>query len=360
MSDLAGGTIIAALPQAVLAFALSEGLRPYDLYPRLGIGPADLEDPDAQVPYRLIVDIWRVILEHIPDRALGLAHARNMRFALFGALGYAVRNAQTLRDAYGTCARFQSLVDPAIRFQSSESGEVWRLEVDHEATVVALGEPMDTIVGGSLVLMRQACGQDIVPLEAHLPHACRHDPAEYRALFGCPVRFGEPCGALVFPASTADLPIPDADQRMHRYLADFLAASLPEQGSREPEDLLSNVRRAIASVIDSPAAAQQHVARRLGMSGRTLQRRLRERGTTFQKILDDERRARYIFSAIEPWPCTRSRSSWGTASPAPSSARSSAGQGLRQGNIDANSSDPPEVRIKPRPRFVSNTVRQPG
>lgn len=291
------GTIIAALPTAVIMFALSIGVKPFDLYTRLGIDPEDLANPDALVPYEVMIEVWRVLIEFAPDRALGLEHARNARFALFGALGYATRNAPTVGAAMATLTRFHALLDPKVRFRQAMAGGIWRLELEHEDRVIELGEPMDSIVGASVCLMRESAVGEVQPLEILLPNRLRHDSSLYEEFFGCPVRFEQPVATIVLPASVAGLPLIDADPRMHRYLADYLAAAHEVD---EKDDLLSRVRAAIVDVIDSPDTAQAEVARSLGMSRRTLQRRLREAGTTFQTILDDERRARALFLLRDP------------------------------------------------------------
>jgi len=80
--------------------------------------------------------------------------------------------------------------------------------------------------------------------------------------------------------------IKNANEAVHRYLSNYL-------GQRVVEDLapnfLTEVRKPIDAVMDDPEMTHETVARSLGMSKRTFQRKLEAEATTFRKVLDEER-----------------------------------------------------------------------
>jgi len=116
----------------------------------------------------------------------------------------------------------------------------------------------------------------------------RTNEAMLRRHFGCELRFDAPHDLLVFDEEAFALPM------IHRN-AQLLAVLMPgleravEQDERE-RTLADDVRMALSERMcgDRPAAAT--VAKSLGMSTRTMQRRLGELGTTYQSVLDDVRR----------------------------------------------------------------------
>ena len=293
MRDISRETTVAALPAAVATFAVMKGVSPAALFARLGVTAEQLANPDADIPYQVIVEAWRALIEHCPDEPLGLEHASMLHLSMFGALGYAVSRSPNLRHAFGVVARFQRLVDPFLVTRVVELPALWRFEIEHEQVVQELAEPLESITAGALTLMRQAVGEPVTPLEVHFPHPQRHTDAVYQAFFGCPVFFDRARAALVLDAADAVRPLVAADPRLGHYLEEYLATLATPQAPED--DLISAIRASIHHVFDGPDTIQGAVAKRVALSRRTMQRRLRELGTSFTDILEEERRAKALY-----------------------------------------------------------------
>jgi AraC-like DNA-binding protein len=122
---------------------------------------------------------------------------------------------------------------------------------------------------------------------ASFQHPAPRDVSEYRRVFGPNLEFGAPTNSLTFQSAVLDLPVRYADPALSDYLrAQALAMleRLPAAG-----ELRQRVRQAVAERL-SEATEIRLIARRLGVSSRTLQRSLREEGTSFQEIRDEVRR----------------------------------------------------------------------
>ena len=109
--------------------------------------------------------------------------------------------------------------------------------------------------------------------------------------FGCSVRFDAPVDLFVFDAKALAEPFVTRNAALLEIIVPGLDAALNEASQRGARrSLTDDVRSALSQRISGERPAVEKVAKSLGMSGRTLQRRLEELGTTYQALLDDVRR----------------------------------------------------------------------
>ncbi|TIT07718.1 MAG: helix-turn-helix domain-containing protein, partial [Mesorhizobium sp.] len=105
--------------------------------------------------------------------------------------------------------------------------------------------------------------------------------------FGCPVRYGAPRDLLVLRSTDLDRPFPGHNPELLEILTPALSAALGELSAQSSicEQVKSVLKRSLAS--GRPELSD--IARELGMSERTLQRRITEQGTSFRELLVDAR-----------------------------------------------------------------------
>ena len=107
------------------------------------------------------------------------------------------------------------------------------------------------------------------------------------AYFGCRPRPGADENHVRFRRADLDLPLSSSDHLLHRMLMKFSEKALREIAEARPS-FVNKVEEAIAA---NPALPQAEVARQLGMSARTLSRRLAETGTNFARVVEGYRAA---------------------------------------------------------------------
>ena len=144
------------------------------------------------------------------------------------------------------------------------------------------------MVMGTLSGLWAATGRRSTPLWAQFDHAEPASTAEHRRLFRAPVRFAEPAWGLALPARALDEPVVSADSRLLHILENYITALLEHRGT--DDDLTQQVERATLRRLAEGTPRIDAIARGLGMSGRTLTRRLSERNLTFSELLDGMRR----------------------------------------------------------------------
>jgi len=236
--------------------------------------------------------LWRAIGEVSPDPAIGLKLATETRTERFHPSGIAALSTENFRAAVDHLARYKQLTCPEEVLQEEDGNEWnirfrWLLAVDVEPYVLT-----EHCFAWLLTIARHGSGQRISPLRLELVQPRSHCQVLER-YFGCEVVCGASHNAIVFSAEHARLPFVTRNAE----LLDMLAPQFEQQlkQSSEPETFAGLVRGAIKQRLTGHRPAIDDVARALHISSRTLQRRLQESGSSFQRVLDEARHqmARY-------------------------------------------------------------------
>ena len=155
---------------------------------------------------------------------------------------------------------------------------------------------IDSLFAGLLAFVRRCCVRPLAPSRVSLPCADRRLEAAYRGELGCPVVLGAPHVAVVYDDATLDTPFQGADPRLLALAVDHATRRLASQNSAE--SLVAAVR---AELKNSGFASVtcDGIANRLGVSTRTLQRRLADAGTPFRRLLEAARMEEALFELAE-------------------------------------------------------------
>ncbi|WP_303385059.1 AraC family transcriptional regulator [Paracoccus sp. (in: a-proteobacteria)] len=168
-----------------------------------------------------------------------------------------------------------------------ESGDECRITLrwfyTHEVEPDAAAEVTFAAI---LELGRRGTGRHIRPLQVEM---VRQGPVSetHRSYFDAPVRAGCPQNALVLNRDDLNLPFAGHNPELLAVLEPALAASLGEIEAQS--SLLEQVKILIKRRLASGKPEVADVAHELGMSERTLQRRITEQGSSYRELLEDAR-----------------------------------------------------------------------
>jgi AraC-like DNA-binding protein len=253
----------------------------------VGIDPQLLSRPDARCPSNRIQKLWRLAAESSGDPQFGLRVGRLVRPGIFHALGLGIVSSTSVLSALKRIERYSSLVSTNGRFVLIQREGLASLEARRtEHTVEPIPEYVDATVVAVCRVLRLCAGPAATPLEVRLPDRRNAPTAAYREVLGCPVQFGSEHVAIVYDAEIAARPVlsgnselaAEADKIAHRYIEGLI-----------PESTTGRVRALLMRAMPSGEIDQEEVARTLHQSPSTLQRRLREEGTSYQQLLDATR-----------------------------------------------------------------------
>ena len=174
-------------------------------------------------------------------------------------------------------------------------GAATTLAVDDDAAMLSYeihqpqAEATDQVGDGAVALlcniMRGLCGPDWKPAEVRLAHRKPSDVAPFRRFFRAPLRFDAEENALVFSAGWLNRQLPETDPQLRR----LLQRQIDTLEVRHGDDLPEQVRSVLRSALVAGHAKAGQVAALFSMHARTLNRRLNDFGTGFQKLADEGR-----------------------------------------------------------------------
>jgi AraC-like DNA-binding protein len=239
--------------------------------------------------------IWGRIMQTVRVDGFPIRVAQRYSLGDIGPLGMATRSAPNLGSAFQRLTQHQHvLTGAAIAGMRDDVASGTVILEHHPVEGSDLGGRCrrEMMVAAGLQLAREASGAWIRPRRVCLAHAGPRDSSEHEAFFGCEVRFDASYDGLEFDREILEVPLPAADPTLSHFLIEHLRAI--SDPTRASASLEGRVRQAIHGRLGDQTLAMAAVAEDLGMSTRTLRRRLLGHGTSYREILD---RVRYELSA---------------------------------------------------------------
>lgn len=271
----------------VLALGAAHRLAPPAFCQRFALDAATLADPDARVPVATVVRVWDELPALVEDEdAFGIHLAERAVQAPLGLGGQLVVSAATLGDGLRRILAFERVFHDVAQSELVLDGD--RAVLRHDPRGMRLPRHASEFGSAWIVLMaRRVTGANVVPRAVGFAHAAPASLAEHARVFGVRPTFGGDVPELVLRRADLERPSRGVDPALGAILdshARLLLARLP--ASRELVDL---ARAAVHAAMLAGAPTVAAVARRLEIRPRTLQRQLREHGTSVAKLLDEVR-----------------------------------------------------------------------
>lgn len=262
----------------IAPYLLSRSVSPVEIFKRVGVSPSSLLNAEGWVPRDLCFALGAELYAVTGDRFPGADIGRRFRLTDLGTWGVAVSGARTVREACQTAAKGIGLV---------HQGTDLRFDVDGGHGVLSLSfagrsaaEPQQHVLGALAVLrgiallagVPEAVGAQFVQ-----PYERAGDRLE--ETFGSSLAFGCDRDGIVIDRSILDFPLPPFDRATRTV---------------DPLETAERLGVFVKELLPYGAVTIDHVAGLLHLSRRTLQRRLRDFGFSFEELVDDVRRVEAI------------------------------------------------------------------
>jgi AraC-like DNA-binding protein len=282
-------TIQAKAVEKIIRAAAAQGVPAGALYRAAAVEPAGLDDPDARIPFAQIVALYEQGALLTGDQAFGLHVGEHVDPKAFDVLGYSVINSPTFGDALDRVVRYNSIWTNGSCFSVESANQHTRIVYTYlDDSIRHRRQDVEMTFAALAVLGRRATNVDWSPKEIRFEHGRPNDTTEHERVFQCPILFGTTTNELLFDSKYLELPIVKADAGLCALL-DRHASELLVRYPRE-DSLVERARTLLKNELIGGDASLEAVAGRLGMSARTLQRKLSALGTSHQELLDEMRK----------------------------------------------------------------------
>jgi AraC-like DNA-binding protein len=292
-------TIGAGYPRALLEFAVAKGADGQALLDRAGLCAADLSEQDKHVPLVRYAALIDAAAELTGEPAIALQFGEAVRMQEISIVGLICEACERTTDVGVALNRYAALVvddgraEPAALLRGVAGADgVWiegPSEVFTNYPKIAEAEFARLVWNARVMFADTPDFQTIGwPLEMHFRHAAPAYVHEHARIFQAPVVFNSRWNAMRIDPAFLALKQPPVNRYVFGVLSERADAMLKRfKASRTTR---GRVETLLMEMLHTGEASMDAIAAKLALSRRTLHRRLKAEGATFEQVLDDLRR----------------------------------------------------------------------
>lgn len=288
-----GDTHGTAALRLVLQALGAHGCEPGRELAAVGLTLDHARDIEGRISRAAYCALWQRLAEVSGDPDCGLRLACRLPPGSLGVVEYVAANAATLRDGYAAVTRYGRLLHDAGRHELvvDEDGDDARFRYRAPSRPPSPRALLDCTHAYLLVAGRRATSTDFTPRQVRMPYPRPADTTALERFYRCPIAYGQRHCELSFDRAVLDLPVRRPDAQLARFMAELAERQLAHLEPTVASDpFLDRLRAAILGCLTRRLGPMlPATARELALSPRTLQRRLREQGLSFQGLVNEVR-----------------------------------------------------------------------
>jgi AraC-like DNA-binding protein len=277
-----------AATTGLLEAITAAGGNPDEILRGFGLDRSVFSKPEGFIPCSVFAGILREAARSTGDDCFGMHFAERFNPKNIGPLAYVALNSPTIAAGIQNVERYLHVYDSSAKWFFTAEGDRGYVHL----VLTGLGIeplPQSNEHGLTIVInaLRMMVGSHWSPREVHFAHEAPEQTSEHQRIFRCPVLFGCETNALVIELSFAERAVPAADQQLYLIMKQYLDQVLSEMP--QEDGLFAAIRKAVAEAMRDGDPKLAKVAKKMAMGSRTLQRRLKDYGFDFKKLVDDTR-----------------------------------------------------------------------
>ena len=283
------GSVLGWVVPLLAAYVKAQGHDNGPILQLTGIRGRDLKDPDVRVPETASREAWRLAMAMTKDEALGLHVAQWLPRGSLDLVEYAFRTSATLGAGLDRLARYGRLINDRLAVDLVRTGAGVRFLIGVADASPVHPQRAEMSIAIALRLARDATSIHLIPVEVLFAHDAPADLTEHREFFRSPLHFSSGLNGMVFSDADGARAFQSADAALGAIIRRRLDTGMDKLDRPADSSVAARVRRLLIDGMGQEQQSVTTVGRELGMSARTLSRRLGEEGTSFRDIQDDIR-----------------------------------------------------------------------
>jgi AraC-like DNA-binding protein len=257
------------------------------------ISPEEFRDKESRIAPEKLNNIIDYCNKKLARHDFSILIAEQFHPGMFHALGYAMMSSDTLQDALDRIAHYKRVVSNASQLVNWEKNNQFIFELTiftYETTnrpILSL-VAVETFFATIVRIARELIGLDFAPNKVCFSYALpTYDVAYLEDFFNCEVEFSSDINAVIFNLEQTKQKLICGNtliaQSHEKILDEFLTRV-------DKNDLTQVIKNKLFDLLPLGAPSQTDIAQCLGMSLRSLQRKLNDQGTNYKEVLESTRK----------------------------------------------------------------------
>lgn len=264
-----------------------QGFDALELVESVGIDPAKAANPDWRVPHTAFNQLMARCVEVTGDEAFGLLAAEQLQPQVLHGLGLAWLASDTVYDGLTRLVRFAKLISTTLDLHLADDGDLVHVDLGRNVEMDDFSfANRDYGVGMVVRMCRLTLGEYLSPVAVEIERPLPQEPERWEYMLASRVSFDAAATRISWSRADITEKLATGDPALARVNDDqaqaYLDSFLAQTTAREVVDKI------IEKLPDGPPS-QQQIAQALHVSNRTLQRKLKDEGTSFMDLLQDTR-----------------------------------------------------------------------
>ena len=283
---MTGASVLSVSSRALVDACARLGLDTTVILEAANLTRATLEDPDARIPIEQADALWRKAYEVSGDPNLALHAVEVLPFGAYRVIDFLASNAPTIGGALTKVADYFPIIRNGLVRLPYVVGDLevsYGIEAPSNPAVIT--QPLAEYTMAAVFLRTRTATNQRYPLQRiEFSHPRPPDISEHERIFECEVVFDAKTCRMIIAREVWDRPRVGDDPALFSVLdahARMLLQQLPN-----PAEIVGQVRGALDAELQGGNPQLESIAKRLAMSPRTLQRRLKDEGLAFNDVLD--------------------------------------------------------------------------
>jgi AraC-like DNA-binding protein len=276
------------LTRLAYAHAKASGIDPKSFLKKASLTLDQIKNPDLRLRVDNQINFLTLVASALRDDLLGFHLAQPLDPRELGFLYYISASSETLGDALQRLARYASIANEGISLRYVDGKNI-RMEFHYVGVSRHLDRhQIEFFATGLVRLCRYLTGTSLLPAHVRFTHRGDSKRRELIEFFGREIEFGATVDDVSFATTMKLMPIASADRYLNEFLIRYCEEALSRRSARR-SSLRSTIENAIVPLLPHGLVSLEGIAGSLGLSQRTLARRLSSQKLTFSDILQDLR-----------------------------------------------------------------------
>lgn len=278
--------------QQYLRYADSQGIDTAKAVQAAEIDPLVLDNANGRIPGEQFQRLIESLLSTSNDPLMGLNSSRHVQPGSYSVLGYITMSCATMGDAIERIPKYERLVGDMGVTHISQSAKAiflhWQCAYTNE---LVRQHMIDNVLASWTNFARWLANQDASPERILLERDKPKDADEvkqYEAFFQCPIFFSQKKSGIELASQLLKTPLRQPDLLLLKTLESHASQQINEL-ENDLGSFSLKVAFAIKKQLNMGQARKELIADELGLSTRTLQRKLVSEGTSYQQLADEIR-----------------------------------------------------------------------